>query len=86
MKHGGARPNSGRKSKAEENNLRDKLKVMEEDAIKQLHNGIKHGEQSALKMFFEYFYGKPTDKVDLKMDGELEQKITVEIVRNNTNK
>jgi hypothetical protein len=81
MKHGGSRPGAGRKSKSEEQNLAESLYPMKDDALKALNQGIKRGDHAFIKMFFEYFYGKPTDKVDLKMDAEVDQKLTVEIIR-----
>lgn len=86
MRHGGSRPGAGRKSKAEEHSLSDRLDPMKDDALKALHEGVKRGDHSFIKMFFEYFYGKPTDKVDLKMDAEVDQKLTVEIIRASSNK
>ena len=86
MRHGGSRPGAGRKSKAEEQNLSERLDPMKDDALNALHQGVKRGDHAFIKMFFEYFYGKPTDKVDLKMDAEVDQKLTVEIIRASSNK
>lgn len=64
-KRGGARPNSGRKSKAEEEQLISKLSPLEPLAHKKLQEAINEGKDWAIKMFFEYMYGKPKQRVDL---------------------
>ena len=38
---------------------------MNEKALKSLENGIDKKEQWAVKLFFEYFYGKPQQRVDV---------------------
>jgi len=68
--NGGARPGAGRKSKAEEQKLIEHLTPMHADAIKALHSNIKAAEPWAVKLFMEYFYGKPQDKVDITSKGE----------------
>lgn len=65
--NGGKRPNSGRKSKAEELGLKEKLQPMEADFLKVLHRELKKGNPVALKMFAEYYYGKPKETVDLNV-------------------
>lgn len=65
--NGGARPNSGRKSKAEELGIKEKLAPMEADFLRVLAKEIKKGNPAALKMFAEYYYGKPRETVDLNV-------------------
>jgi predicted SnoaL-like aldol condensation-catalyzing enzyme len=69
--NGGRRPGSGRKSKAEEQLLAESLTPMKEDALKALHEGVKKGNAIFVKMFMEYFYGKPKETV--KMTHEIEK-------------
>lgn len=69
-KHGGKRKNSGRKSKAEEQALIEKLSPLEDTAHKKLKNALESGEQWAVKMFFEYMYGKPKQGIDLTSKGD----------------
>ena len=38
---------------------------MNEKALKSLESGIDKKEQWAVKLFFEYFYGKPQQRVDV---------------------
>ena len=56
---GGKRPGSGRKSKSEEQRLIEKLTPLAPEAHKQLTKAVRGGQQWAIKMFFEYMYGKP---------------------------
>jgi len=59
---GGARPNSGRKSKDEENKIRDLMKPYSLDAVKCLANIIVNDKSrdsdkiSAAKLIIEYTY------------------------------
>lgn len=73
---GGARAGSGRKSRAEEMELQSKLDPMEDDFLKSLHEQIKKGNPIALKLYAEYRYGKPTDHIDLEVEGEMKHVIT----------
>lgn len=60
---GGARPNSGRKSKSEEQKLIEKLSPMEDIAHAKLKEALSDGEQWAVKLYFEYMYGKPKQQI-----------------------
>ena len=68
--HGGKREGSGRKGKAEEQKLIEHLTPMNADALKSLEIGLKNKEQWAVKLFFEYFYGKPQQRVDVTSNEE----------------
>ena len=61
---GGPRPGSGRKSKAEERKLVERLSPIEDEAHKKLHQAIKKGERWAIEMYFGYMYGKPRQRVE----------------------
>jgi hypothetical protein len=69
-KKGGARPNAGRKSKDEENRIRDLMKPYSLDAIQCLANIIINDKSrdadkiSASKLILAYTYGNPKDKVE----------------------
>lgn len=69
-KSGGPRKGSGRKSKAEEQNLVEKLSPMEDSAHSALEIAVKAGEPWAIKLFFEYMYGKPLQRTDVTSNGE----------------
>ena len=60
----------GRPSKAEEQKLIENLTPMNPDALKSLEVGLKNKEQWAVKLFFEYFYGKPQQRVDVTSNSE----------------
>ncbi len=60
----------GRPSKAEEQKLIENLTPMNTDALKSLQIGLKNKEQWAVKLFFEYFYGKPQQRVDVTTNDE----------------
>lgn len=67
---GGARPNSGRKPKDEENRIRDLMIPYSLDAVQCLANIVvseksKDADKiSASKIIIEYAYGKPKEKVE----------------------
>lgn len=67
---GGARPGAGRKTKDEENRIRDLMKPYSLDAVKCLANIIKNENArdsdriSASKLVIEYTYGKPKETVE----------------------
>ena len=56
--------NGGRPSKAEEQNLIEKLSPLEEQAFIKLSEAIDGGKDWAIKMFFEYMFGKPKQQID----------------------
>lgn len=62
--NGGARKGAGRKPKADEQALIEKLTPMEKSAYSALKEAIQNKESWAVKMFFEYMYGKPKQTVD----------------------
>jgi hypothetical protein len=69
MARGGKREGSGRKSKAEEVKLIDTLTPLAPKALAALKEGIEAGEFPFVKLFYEYYAGKPTDKVDVTSGG-----------------
>ena len=68
--HGGKRTGAGRKAKAEEQKLIENLTPMNELALDSLQKGLEKKEQWAVKLFFEYFYGKPQQRVDVTTNEE----------------
>ena len=55
----------GRPSKAEEQKLIQKLTPFNDLALKALQEGLQKKEQWSVKLYFEYFYGKPQQRVDV---------------------
>jgi len=70
MTHGGKRIGAGRKAKAEEQKLIENLTPMNPMALESLKKGLEKKEQWAVKLFFEYFYGKPQQRVDVTSNEE----------------
>lgn len=67
-KRGGARDNSGRKSKAEEQKLIEKLTPLEHKAFKALDLGLEEGKDWAVKLYFQYMYGMPQQVINQKTE------------------
>ncbi len=76
-KNNGGHTNGGRKSKAEEQKLIEKLSPMNEVAMKALKNALKAEDGWAIKLYFEYFYGKPQQRVDVTSN---DQQINIPII------
>ena len=68
--HGGKREGAGRKPKAEEQNLIEKLTPLNDLALESLKKGLEKKEQWAVKLYFEYFYGRPQQRVDVTSNEE----------------
>lgn len=75
-RHGGPRPNSGRKSKAEEMGLAALLdkcwtKAEREKCIQMLAKKALAGEMEAVKLLMSYTFGTPKATVDLNHGGSI---------------
>ena len=68
--NGGAREGAGRKSKGEEQKLIEKLSPMSEIALDALQKALGKSDPWAIKLYFEYFYGKPQQRVDVTTNDE----------------
>ena len=68
--HGGKRMGAGRKPKADEQKLIEKLTPLNELALDSLKKGLEKKEQWAFKLYFEYFYGRPQQRVDVTTNEE----------------
>ena len=79
-KHGGPRPNSGRPKRMDEQAIIEKLTPMSEIAFKVLEQKIREGDMIAIKLYMSYFIGLPTQKIESKIEGQLNQ-LSVEVVR-----
>lgn len=79
-KHGGARPGAGRKRKMEEHELIEKLYPMADKAFAVLRQKVEEGDIKALQIFMQYFVGLPTQKIESKIEGNLNN-VAVEVVR-----
>lgn len=71
-KSGGRRKGAGRKTKSEEQGLIELLGPYESIAIANLAAAIEEGEPWAIKLFFQYRYGRPRQIQDITMGGTME--------------
>jgi len=72
---GGARPNSGRKSKADEQRIRDLTSPYVEGAIEKVVNIMQGADKAsdqlaAAKLLLEYHFGKPKQQTDITSGGD----------------
>ena len=82
QKHGGWRPNSGRKRRMEEEEIIARLEPMAETAFRVLHEKLAQGDARALQLYMQYFIGLPTQKIESKIEGQLNQ-VQVEVIKPN---
>jgi hypothetical protein len=71
MPRGGKREGAGRKSKADEVNLIEKLGPLEESAYKALKEGIEKGDFKYVQLFYNYYAGKPRETKDITTNVDL---------------
>jgi len=79
-KRGGARDGAGRKSKAEEQSLIEKLTPLEPLAFKALTEALNEKKDWAVKLFFQYNFGMPKQTIDQKNTHEIAENFPVSIV------
>ena len=71
MAHGGARKGAGRKSKAEEVSLIEKLSPLEDIAFEALKKGVQNGDFKYVQLFYNYYAGKPKETKDITINEDL---------------
>jgi hypothetical protein len=69
-KGNGGHPNSGRKSKAEEVAMIEKLKPLEPKAFEALKKGLDNGDFKFVQLFYNYYAGKPRETKDITLNSE----------------
>ena len=80
-KWGGKRANqTGRPKRMDELAIIEKLTPMSENAFKVLGEKIKEGDMNAIKLFMSYFLGMPTQKVESKIEGQLNS-VKIDVVK-----
>jgi len=67
---GGKRNNAGRKSKAEEVQLLEKLGALEPLAFLALEKGLEKGDFKFTQLFYNYYAGKPRETKEITMTNE----------------
>jgi hypothetical protein len=70
--------NGGRKPKAEQQRLVETLEPMHPIALEALETALNDRQNWAVKLFFEYFYGKPTAHVKMESITQKSMQITLE--------
>ena len=65
--NGGKREGAGRKPKAEEQKLIERLDAIidKDEAITKLGELVSQGNMRAVQLYFNYRYGKPKESVDI---------------------
>jgi len=71
-KNGGARPGAGRKPKADEIALIERLKPYDELALTVLGEMLEKRSEAALKLFYGYRWGQPRQTIDANIAGQLD--------------
>lgn len=66
--NGGHATNGGRKSKAEEQSLIEKLTPLEPIAFQALTNALNEEKDWAVKLFFQYNFGMPKQVIDQRTE------------------
>jgi len=79
-KRGGARPGAGRKRKMDEYEIIEKLSPMADAAFKALHEKVLEGDIKAIQIYLNYYIGMPTQRVESKIEGQLNQ-VSIEVVK-----
>ena len=74
-KNNGGNKNAGRKSKADEIKLIEKLTPMAPLAYAALEEGLKNQDYRFVQLYFAYYAGKPKESKDITSQGEKIQTI-----------
>lgn len=70
-KNNGGHKNAGRKSKAVELELIEKLTPLEPLAHEALMEGLKQGDFKYVQLFYNYYAGKPRETKDITINEDL---------------
>jgi len=79
---GGARPGAGRPRRMDEQQIIEKLQPMADTAFRILHEKVAQGDMKAIQLYMQYFIGLPTQKVESKIEGQLNQ-VQIEVIKPN---
>jgi hypothetical protein len=69
-KNNGGHKSAGRKSKAEEVQMIERLSPLEPKAFKALEKGVEKGDFKYVQMFYHYYAGKPKETKDITISSE----------------
>ena len=70
-KFNGGNKNAGRKPKAEEVQLIEKLTPLEPIAFEALREGLKNKDFKYVQLFYNYYAGKPRETKDITVNEDL---------------
>jgi len=62
---------AGRKPKAEEVKLVERLSPLEDDALKALTEGVQSGDIKWITLYLNYYLGKPRETRDINVNEDL---------------
>ena len=71
INNGGARDGAGRKPKADEVKLVERLGPLEDDALAALTEGVKSGDIKWVTLYLNYYLGKPKESRDITINEDL---------------
>ena len=69
-KNNGGNKNAGRKSKAEEVKMIERLSPLEPMAFASLKKGVESGNFKFVQLFYHYYAGKPKETKDINLSSE----------------
>jgi hypothetical protein len=81
-KRGGAREGAGRKRRMEEHEIIAKLQPFANEAFAVLRKKVLEGDIKALQIYMNYYVGLPTQKIESKIEGQLNQ-VQIEVIKPN---
>ena len=70
-RNNGGHKTAGRKSKAEEVELIERLTPLEPKAFDALKKGIEQGDFKYVQLFYNYYAGKPRETKDITINEDL---------------
>jgi len=70
-KNNGGHKTAGRKSKAAEVNLIEKLTPLEDAAYLALKEGVEKGDFKFVQLFYNYYAGKPRETKDITINEDI---------------
>jgi hypothetical protein len=76
---GGAREGAGRKKRLEEYEIMERLAPLHDIAINALSAGLEKHDMKAVDIYFRYAYGLPTQRVESKIEANLNS-VSVEVI------
>ena len=76
---GGKRDGAGRKRRMEEHEIIERLSPMHAIAIEALEHCLLNKDIKAVQIFFQYFYGLPTQRIESKIEATLNS-VSVEVI------